>query len=465
MAVDMTSLRPLWRAFLLAGVAAVLSACAILPGGGGDDEEGEDAEEADGDRISIMSLEQKITADPRYTDLVLELPPSYVNVSWTQPGGEADHTLHHLQASGPLEVAWRTRIGRGSDRRSRITAPPIVAEDRIYAVDAAAKVSAYDIENGDRIWSTKLEPKEPPRGFLWRRTQPREEGFGGGLAYEDGRIVVTSGFGYVTALAAETGEQLWRTDFEGPIRTAPTTYRGRVFFTTNDNNLYALAVEDGSVLWDFQGLEETARILAAPSPAASGDLVVAPFSSGEIVAVLAQNGRAIWSDSLTRSGRMTALYSLNDIAGRPVIDRGRVIAVSHSGSMAAVDVRTGERVWEKNIGAIQTPWVAGEYIYMVSSEAELLCLSRRDGSVVWVAELRKYRKVKKKKGLVTWAGPVLVSGNLILVSSDGEALTVAPESGEIRGARKLGSGSFVTPVVAKETLFVLDDTGKLIALR
>ncbi|MEM1102865.1 MAG: PQQ-binding-like beta-propeller repeat protein [Pseudomonadota bacterium] len=452
------------RSFLAALAAASLSSCALFSSQP-DTDAGEEDDPVSEDRISIMSLEQAITPDPRYTDLKLELPPSYVNTIWSQPGGEADHTLHHLQASGELKVAWRSRVGQGSERRSRITAPPIVAEDRVYALDAAAMVSAYDLEDGDRVWSTKLEPKEETRGFLWRRAQPREQGFGGGVAYEDGRLFVTSGFGYVVSLAAETGELLWRTDFEGPIRTAPTVYRGRVLFTTNDNELYALSTEDGAILWDFQALEETARILAAPSPAAAGDLVVAPFSSGEIVAVLAQNGRAVWSDSLTRSGRLTALYSLNDIAGRPVIDRGRVFAVSHSGSMAAVDVRTGERVWEKSIGSIQTPWVAGEYLFMVTTDAEIVCLSRRDGSVVWVEELRRYRKEKKKKGLVTWAGPVLVSGNLIVVSSDGEALTIAPETGEVRGSRKLGAGAFVTPVVAQETLLILEDNGRLTALR
>ena len=31
--------------------------------------------------------------------LTVEVPPSYVNTSWPQPGGEADHTLHHIGAT------------------------------------------------------------------------------------------------------------------------------------------------------------------------------------------------------------------------------------------------------------------------------------------------------------------------------------------------------------------------------
>ncbi len=58
---------------------------------------------------------------------------------------------------------------------------------------------------------------------------------------------------------------------------------------------------------------------------------------------------------------------LDDIAGRPVIDRGVVYAISQSGLMAAFSVNTGERLWSRDIGGIQTPWAAGDYVYVLDN--------------------------------------------------------------------------------------------------
>ena len=79
--------------------------------------------------------------------------------------------------------------------------------------------------------------------------------------------------------------------------------------------------------------------------------------------------------------------ALADIRGRPVIDRGRVFAVSHSGRMAAIDLRTGDRVWEQEIGSSHSPWVAGDYVFVLANDNELVCLTRDEGKVRWVRQL------------------------------------------------------------------------------
>ena len=287
----------------------------------------------------------------------------------------------------------------------------------------------------------------------------------GGVAFDNGRIFVTSGFGFVAALNAETGEEIWRTETDAPVRTAPTAYRGSVYFVTNTNEMVSLSQADGSRNWNFQSFEEAARILSSASPAAAGDLVVAPFSSGELTAFLSESGRSVWNDTLARNTRLTALSTLNDIAGSPVIDRGLVYVVSHAGRLAAIDIRTGNRVWEAPIASLQMPWVAGDYIFIVSVDAELVCISRADGAVVWIEQLKRYKNEKKRKGRIAWAGPVLVGDHLVLVSSDGEVVKVAPQSGAVLDTVEISDGSVISPIVADETIFILTEKGKLIALK
>lgn len=464
-------------AFLLLSVAAlVMPACSSGPvgavagifGGGDDDKkkkEGDTPDEAD--RISILSVDERVEADPRFAGVDIELPPSYVNTSWPTPGGEADHTLHNLTAAVTLETVWKTDIGKAATR-ARLTSPPIVADGMLYVIDAEAKVSAYDVANGKRKWESELAPKIKDK-FRVRdvlaRTKPSQIGFGGGVSYENGKVFVTSGFGFVAALDAATGEKLWEYKTEAPVRTPPTAYRGNVYFVTNTNDAIALDQSTGEKQWNFQSFEEAARILSAASPAAAGDLVVAPFSSGEVVAFLAGSGRPVWNDTLTRNTQLTALSALNDIAGSPVIDRGLVYAVSHAGRLVAIDIRSGERVWEAPIASLQMPWVAGDYIFVVSIDAELVCLSRNDGAIVWVSQLKRYEKAKKRKGRIAWAGPILAGDALVLVSTNGKVVKVSPKDGAVIQTKKIDDGSVIAPIVAEESIFILTQKGTLYALK
>jgi outer membrane protein assembly factor BamB len=463
--------------YLLAFAAVLAPGCSSGPigvvagvfGGGDDDDEESEEGEADekDDRISILAVDEVIEADPRFAGVTIELPPSYANATWPTPGGEADHTLHHLSAAVSFEKIWTVDIGKAA-KRSRLTSPPIVADGALFVLDAKATVSALDIESGKVKWETELAPKIKEKfrvRDVFSRTKAAQVGFGGGVTYENGRLFVTSGFGFAAALDAATGEELWRYQADSPVRTPPTAYRGAVYFVTNTNDAVALDQATGAKKWNFQSFEESARILSSASPAAAGDLVVAPFSSGEVVAFLADSGQPVWNDTLARNTQLTALSTLNDIAGSPVIDRGLVYAVSHAGRLVAIDIRTGRRAWEAPIASLQMPWVAGDYIFIVSVDAELVCLNRADGAVVWVSQLKRYDNAKKRKGRIAWAGPVLAGGSLVLVSTDGKMAKVSPTDGTIIETKKIDDGSVIAPIVADERIFILTQEGKLYAFR
>ena len=148
-----------------------------------------------------------------------------------------------------------------------------------------------------------------------------------------------------------------------------------------------------------------------------------------------------------------------------MIDRGRVVVISHSGRMVSIDSRTGQRVWTRDIGGVQTPWVAGDFIYLVTLDSQVLCISRRDGRIRWITELPRYRNEKKKKDPIEWAGPVLAGDRLIVLSSDGYAVSISPYVGGVTGGITIPTGTFIPPVVANGTLYILTDNADLIAMR
>ncbi|MEQ9641104.1 MAG: PQQ-binding-like beta-propeller repeat protein [Alphaproteobacteria bacterium] len=407
-----------------------------------------------GERISVLTLDKTLEPDPRIADLEVRLPPPWRNPAWPQPGGVASNAMHHLELGDALAQVWRIDIGAGADSARRLGAMPLAAGGKLYVMDSHSTVAAFDAESGRELWRVGLRPRHEERGA-----------HGGGIAYDRGRLFATTGYGDVFALNAETGKMFWKRGIGVPLRAAPTVDSGRVFVISYDNQMNALSDVDGEVLWSHAGIPEDAGLLGSASAAVEGDIVVAPYSSGELFAMRVENGRVLWSDQLVRAGGATALAALSDIRGRPVMDRGLVIAISHAGRMVAIDARTGERIWDLDIAGIETPWVAGEFIYVVTTSAEVVCVSRRDGRVRWVTQLQRFEDEEDKEDPILWTGPVLASDRLVLVSSHGFAVAISPYDGHLLGQMELPDGVALPPIVADGVLYLLTDDADLIALR
>jgi len=407
-----------------------------------------------GERISILSLDRQLKPDPDLAKTAIILPKPVVNPDWPQPGGFPNHAMQHLALPNTLNQAWKTSVGEGSSRYTQVLAQPIVAKGRVYAMDGGSQVGAYDAATGNQIWQVDVKPRDS-----------RGNSFGGGVAFWKDRLYVSTGYGQVLALEPASGKVIWKASAGAPVRSGPTVADGRIFVVTVENELVVLATDDGRRLWSHNGIPETAGLVGSSSPAVEGEVVVVGYSSGELFALTVENGRVLWSDNLAGASSADAVSALADIRGRPVIDRGRVFAASHSGRMVSINLRTGERNWEQDIGSSHGPWVAGDYVYVLSTDNELVCLTRNDGKVRWVQRLPSYEDEKAKEDPIRWVGPVLGGDRLIMLSSDGWALSVSPYTGQPLGREEMPAGAFVDPVIANNTLFVLTDTAELSAYR
>jgi outer membrane protein assembly factor BamB len=362
--------------------------------------------------------------------------------------------MGHPALPGKLARAWEVSVGDGSSRYKRVLAQPIVAGGRVYAMDGGVQVSALDAATGRRFWQVDLTPKNQ-----------QGSAFGGGPCFWQNRLYVATGFAEVLALDSGSGKVIWRKPVSAPVHAQPTVANGRIFAVTVENRLEVLSTKDGSALWSQSGIPETAGLLGGASPAVEGDVVIAAYSSGEVFALSVDSGRALWSDNLAASRNVNAIAGLADIRGRPAIDRGRVFAISHSGRMAAIDLRSGERVWERQIGSSGSPWVVGDYVFVLADDNEAVCLTRDEGKIRWAHRLPRYEDEKAQSDPIYWAGPVLGGNRLIAVSSTGEARSLSPETGEPVGEQKLSAAGYLAPVIAGDTLYMLTDDANLTAYR
>jgi outer membrane protein assembly factor BamB len=408
-----------------------------------------------GQRIDVLASESEVSVDPATAALPMALPAPFPNSDWSQSGGNASKNMAHVALGGSLAQAWEQSIGQGTSLSARLAAAPVVADGRVYTIDTTATVRAFDAATGAPVWRTQFGTEKGSDAAL----------FGGGLAFANGRIFATNGIGFVAALDASNGGVVWQVRPGGPLRGSPTIAGDALYVMSQDNQIYSLKLEDGATNWNEAAALEIAGIFGVASPAYAQGTIVAGFSSGELNAYRYENGRVVWQDALARTSIRTTVGSLSDIDADPVVDNGQVIAIGQGGRMVALELITGQRMWELNLAGIATPWVAGDWVFVVTDEAKVMAIHRQDGKVRWIAQLPEYRKPKSKSGPISYSGPILAGGRLIVTSTSGAITFVNPDTGAVEGSTAVKSSISLPPIVADNMLYVLDDDGRLHAFR
>ena len=408
-----------------------------------------------GERIPVLAAEVDVNVDQATQAMPMNLPAPVVNTEWAQSGGNAAKSMGHLALGNDLARVFRISIGPGSNLRSRLAAPPIVADGRVYTTNTFSVVRAFDAQTGAKLWESQFGTERGNFGSL----------FGGGIAYAGGRIFATNGLGFAAALDATNGQILWQVRPGGPLRGAPTVAGDAVYVMSQDNQIYSLKASDGATNWFNAAALEIAGVFGTAAPAFAQGTVVAGFSSGELNAYRYENGREVWQDQLARTTITTSVSSLSDIDADPIIDSGQVIAVGQGGRMVALELVSGQRMWEISIAGISTPWVVGEWAFVVTDDAKLIAVARRTGKIRWINQMPRFENEKGKRGQISYVGPILAGNRLIVAGSNGVLINFDQATGNYQSQTSVGAGVRQRPVVANNMLYVLDEDGQLHAFR
>ena len=452
---------------LICGVAATMASCGTvrrnLPFGLGGGKEDAGATASAGQRISVLEFEQSLSPSAALSGRDFFLPGPQAVTAWTQPGGTSENLVEHVIAAPNFQIAWKRGVGSGSAHVGNVMAPIVAADGKIFVLDGESTVSAVSADTGAILWKANVKNAD----------RDRNGGFGGGVAVGGGKVFVSSGYRSMTALDADTGAVVWTQQVDAPIHGAPTVSGNRVFVVDVDSQLFAFDANTGAQDWTYRGIAEPARVMRASSPAVSGTTVVAPFASGQLVALSALNGQAVWEETLSRTSRTSALSEVRDVAGRPVISRGMVYGVSHSGVMSALDLRSGQPKWQLPVTGVNAPLPVGDAVFVVSKSGQLITANRDTGQIYWTRELNEGRE-RREGGFLTfgrrtirpqWSGPLLASNRLVMVNSFGEAVAFDPKTGVAQTTLKLGAPAYIAPAAYNGALYVLTDNGQLICIR
>lgn len=393
---------------------------------------------------------------PANKSVAINLPAPRVNGEWTHRNGSAAHRTQHPALSATPNRVWSSAIGQGNNRKGRITADPVLANGRLFTLDAGATVAATST-SGAPLWRHDLTPASDRQG----------DASGGGLAYGSGKLFVTSGFGTLTALDPETGAEIWVQKLGASATGAPTVVGDLVYVSARDSQAWTVRADNGRIEWQLPGTPTPSVMQGGAGPAVSDRLAVFPFGSGEVLATLRKGGIRVWGATIAGQRRGRVYATVSDITGDPVIDGSVLYVGNQSGRVAAVNVANGERLWTAREGAYSPVWPEGGSVFLVSDQAELVRLDAATGDRIWGVELPYYEneRVRRRKAVHAHFGPVLAGGRLWVASSDGLLRGFAPESGDMVYEVQIPGGAAANPIVVGNVLYVVSANGQIHAFR
>lgn len=417
-----------------------------------------DKEKISGERIGALEEKTIIVSDYEVYDIQISNP--FVNLIWSQSGGNETHNLPNLYVN-KLRKAWKTDFGTGSSSRDKMIATPVIAYDAIFTIDVDARVSAYNLGDGKRVWKRNLKPLNKDQENVSMK------GAGLAVSVKQNKVYATTGFGSVFALNMLNGKREWRFEADMPIRIAPTIGSDIMFVQTADNILIALKMDTGEELWRAKATSEDTILMGGASPAydSKRDVVIAAFSNGEIRAYKASTGSPLWSGYLTSKTRGSSTASINAIKSSPVIDGEYVYASGNNDLLVALNLRNGEVVWSKEIATVNPISVVDDYLFVLSNDFEIVALNKANGGVIWSSKLASSNREFRKKVGDSAHGPILVNGHLITATSEGYVFVKRATNGEQVNVFELDNGVEVSPVVANETIVFTTKNGKIISYR
>ena len=407
-----------------------------------------------GDRVSILTPVASIKPDVDNGATLIKVPVAENNLVWTHGDMNAQHLQKNINVSFKNKQ-WKQNFGQGNAKREFLISKPLIANGIVYALDADGVLQAFNLKDASLVWKTRLSVEN--------KNDNDSAIKGVGIALDGNIIFATTGYGYVFAVEAKSGKIVWSKNLSLPIRISPVVASGKVFIQTVDNKFFALDAKNGNELWNYDISSENTTLVGGASATycKNLDVIITGFSNGELQAFNANLGTPLWSDVLISNRQAYSSTFLNTIKAAPVIEGNVVYALGNANVLTAIDIRSGSRVWEKEIGGTNTPLVVGNTVYVVTNDNELVAIDKQKGTVLWAETI----DLKGKSSDVIVHTPVMFNGRLVLALSNGIVYSIRPQTGKVINFADIGEELVTAPISAGGYVIFTTESADLIAYK
>ena len=346
--------------------------------------------------------------------------------------------LEAFEPTTRIEKLWSRRAASGEGGQ-RLKLRAVLAGGRILAAGHDGDVTAHDPFTGRLLWETDTG-------------NPISGGPGAGF----GLVVVGSSAGDVVALAGEDGAVVWRAKVTSEVLSAPAVGERVVALRTVDGKLFGLDTATGERSWVYDRTVPVLTLRGTSAPVIVGDVVLAGFDSGHLAALALADGRLLWESQVAAPTGSTELERLADMDADPVVSDGVVYAVTFQGRVAALDLRTGQPLWQRGLSSHAGIGIGERLLYVTDDRSHVWAFDRNTGSSLWRQDGLELRQATR---------PVEFGDHVVVADFEGHVHWLRIDDGQFAARTRVGGASVLAPPITNQTaLYVLGESGTLTAL-
>jgi outer membrane protein assembly factor BamB len=348
--------------------------------------------------------------------------------------------LTEFTAEFEPQKLWENDAGEGAGETKNDLAVWL-QNGKAFAVDHEGEVSAFNAENGRRLWETDLDVTVVA-------------GIGGGMDM----VLVGTQKGQLIALNEVDGQERWRTRLSSEVLATPKAAAGMVVSRTSDGRVTGIAADTGEVQWSYQRAVPLLSLRGAGAPVITDDKVIAGYDNGKLVALSLSDGKVVWEKSVAVPRGRTELERLVDIDADPVVVNDTVYVVSYQGNAVGVDLSSGQIMWSREMSS-QTGLDAayGDAVYITDDQDYVWAVQDGSGDALW----RQTRLLRRQV-----SAPAIVGDYVVVGDFEGYAHWIARNDGRFVARQKISEAAIRSkPVVKDGIVYFTAMDGEISAVR
>lgn len=345
-----------------------------------------------------------------------------------------------------LKKNWAVSTGKGEGKwfvRLQPAVTPTVAMTEQHIFTADFK---------GRVSGFALNEK--PRR-IWQTKIP-DVVVSGGVGAGSDLVLVGTQKGRLIALSQDDGEILWRTTLSSEILSPPQAQAGIVVALTEDSRVFGLDAGNGKILWQYRHTAPLLQLRGSSPIIIDEGIVYAGFANGFVAALDLTTGELLWQEAVSYPRGRSEIDRIVDVGSAMAVYQDILYVVNYQGRVIAIDTRTQHLLWEQTFSSYQGLAVNQNAVFITDDESRIFALDRETGHTLWQQEALLHRDL---------SAPAAFKNMIAVGDFEGFVHLLDAENGQLLGRTQADSAAIHTPpLVIDDSLYVLSSDGELTRL-
>ena len=346
----------------------------------------------------------------------------------------------------PEKLALKKKFSPSKFKPSGGDSAVMIVDGILYSY-AKSTLSAYNLSSNETIWSS-----------IAVSGSERNDVLSGSMAYNQGKIFLSSGGRDFIAFDSLTGKELWRYKSHNVIRHIPTIKGDKIYISTIDNTLSCLNMY-GAILWRYDApvYSLTSNHLYAPT-LIYNDKVITATTAGDLIILNNVDGDELTQVNLATSSIIGDGSLEKGPIMSPLLDGSNLYLLTGESDLIKIDLNTPEILWRQTFPGAKSLWLTKDTTYLVTETNQLLALTNTTGKLLWAIDLPKDPKNKK---LHNFYGPIMANNKLIITANTGEFFTFSPSDGSLISSYQNNFRINQIPIIVDSKMYFVGSKGEI----